>query len=216
MRCSAQWRKRHRERVITVGPCLPKQWGKAPPHRQDVPWVVPRSNLLLWQGLLLHGTHQLAWKAGIIFCKRCGMYSENRVRGLLYECILKPSGDRKRNRTLNRIQANCHPGTGEPLRRETDPLCVDERPAWCNESSSDAEEDTGGKPQPSREVPREIPRHTPGASSAPTHHIWPAVSSPADPISGVPVSFGPWPVYRIGPDGEELPPVEDEGGSESD
>ena len=194
--------------MLTYGPCNKDQWGPRPPLRQDIPWSVPRGNILLWQGQLLHNTHHLAWKSGIVFCKRCAMYSELRVKGLCYECNVKPTKDYKRSRILNRIYANRHPRTGEPIRLEAEPYC---RPSWCEDEVSDEEDE---RPVPSGEVPRAIPEHTPGAVTAPPNYIWPATGGSSN--DGLPTIHGPWPVYRIGPAGEELPPEEPTGDSSSD
>ena len=59
---------------------------------------------------IIHRSHQLAWRRGILFCVQCGAYTHKRVGNLSRQCFMKvPSS------TTRRILNNLIEGTKSPL-----------------------------------------------------------------------------------------------------
>ena len=113
LNCISNWPKTARHTQIARGRCNPDMWGQAPPLCRDVPWVIPVGRELVYGGKTVHASHHLAWYRGILYCLRCGCYSETRVRLLGEHCKMKPSGLPAAN-GLRRIKEGLHPTSGNP------------------------------------------------------------------------------------------------------
>jgi hypothetical protein len=111
--CQTEWLKTDRKRIIDRGQCNPDMWGPSPPLCRDVPWVVPIGKDMFFKGKSVHASHRLAWYRGLLYCLRCGCYSEKRVRLLAQPCKMKPSGAPAAN-GLKRIKEGLHPISGTP------------------------------------------------------------------------------------------------------
>ena len=112
-RCITNWHKDDRRSIIDRGRCNPDMWGMAPPLCKNVPWVVPIGKEMVFGGKTIHATHHLAWYRGILYCLRCGCYSELRVRLLSNICKMKPSGVQAAH-GLKRMKEGLHPVSGKP------------------------------------------------------------------------------------------------------
>jgi ribonuclease HI len=111
--CLTQWPKTDRKSMIDRGQCNPDMWGSAPPLCRDVPWVIPTSKNMIFRGKSVHASHHLAWYRGLLYCLRCGCYSEKRVRLLAESCKMMPSGA-PAAKGLKRIKEGLHPISGTP------------------------------------------------------------------------------------------------------
>ena len=57
---------------------------------------------LIINGNIIHGSHQLAWRRGILFCMQCGVYTNKRVGNLAHQCLMKVPSSTTR-RILNQL-----------------------------------------------------------------------------------------------------------------
>ena len=91
MACGQRWHKRDRRKIIGMGHCQANQlWGHVGVD-PDVPKLVKRGSGIVWAGHMLHRTHVMAWKRGLVICMRCGSLSQGkRVGHLCEECPGRP------------------------------------------------------------------------------------------------------------------------------
>ena len=111
VRCISNWHRKDRKNIIANGRCDPDLWGEGPPLCKEVPWVLPLGKQMLFGGKRIHAPHHLAWYRGILYCLKCGCYSEVRVKSLSDQCKLNPSGANALS-GMNRMKAGLHPRTG--------------------------------------------------------------------------------------------------------
>ena len=127
-RCIINWHKADRKQMIDRGRCNPDMSGPAPPLCRDVPWVILVGKDMVFEGKSVHASHHLAWYRGILYCVRCGCYSETRVRLLGDKCRMKPSGTKAAN-GLRGIKEGLPPISGTPQAQTHDlpPSFVEEQ-----------------------------------------------------------------------------------------
>ena len=113
--CGTRWSMARAAHVKCRGKCPGPIWGQ----QYDLPdndWTKLKQpgSRLIHNGYVLHPSHVFAWRQGIIYCTKCGSYSENRVVNLAKTCLLKPQNAVTESRLKNILQG-LHPISGEPL-----------------------------------------------------------------------------------------------------
>lgn len=119
MICCQWWHKRTCSDMIQKGPCPgARLWepGRVP----DIPAIVTRGSDFVYAGHIVHRTHQVAYKMGLVVCLKCGALSHGaKVICLSDEC----SGQLRSaftSRCIRNFRVGRHPHdnlrNGRPLR----------------------------------------------------------------------------------------------------
>ena len=75
----------------------------------DIPARVRNGSQIVWAGRVIHQTHRVVWKQGLIICLKCGSLSHGtRVNNLVDECLGCP-GSAFTARNLRNFRMGRHP-----------------------------------------------------------------------------------------------------------
>ena len=123
MVCCQCWHSRQRRSIITKGKCPGAPvWEPGP--LPEIPWILPKGSQLIHGSKIVHKSHRLAYKRGLLICLRCGALSHGtRIINLSEECFGKPRSQWALGCFKN-FRADRHPnGTrGRWPKRRRDPI----------------------------------------------------------------------------------------------
>ncbi len=92
--CGITWHTRNSMKVAALGKCAPHrvtidEWVKNTPKSE---WQSMEQPPFSFNGAVVHLTHCIRWKRGVIYCIKCGCYSITVMKGLSLPCAVKSKG----------------------------------------------------------------------------------------------------------------------------
>ena len=132
MICCQHWHMRQRNSIIKRGECpgIPV-WD--PGHLPEIPRILPKGSELMYGSKVVHRSHRIAYRRGLIICLRCGALSHGtRVVHLNEVCSGRPRGSWATN-GLKNFRKGKHPrgDNGKWPKRRRDPI-PDEFSGLCH------------------------------------------------------------------------------------